>query len=69
MKNEIKNTCFAQKHRAVYLPKNQKKVKKFYYISSMLKLRSVRAIPNVITYLSFVFPTNLITLHYYTVTQ
>jgi hypothetical protein len=26
----------------------------------MLKLRSVRAIPNVITYLSFVFPTNLI---------
>jgi hypothetical protein len=29
-------------------------------LSSMLKLRSVRAIPNVITYLSFVFPTNLI---------
>jgi hypothetical protein len=26
----------------------------------MLKLRFVRAIPNVITYLSFVFPTNLI---------
>jgi hypothetical protein len=29
-------------------------------LSSMLKLRFVRAIPNVITYLSFVFPTNLI---------
>jgi hypothetical protein len=37
----------------------------------MLKLRSVRAIPNVITYLSFVFPTtsNLILLIYYIVTQ
>jgi hypothetical protein len=33
-------------------------------LSSMLKLRSVRAIPNVITYLSFVFPTNLIWLIY-----
>jgi hypothetical protein len=33
----------------------------------MLKLRSVRAIPNVITYLSFVFPTNLIWLIYYIV--
>jgi hypothetical protein len=35
----------------------------------MLKLRSVRAIPNVITHLSFVFPTNLIWLIYYIVTQ
>jgi hypothetical protein len=32
-------------------------------------LRSVRAIPNVITYLSFVFPNNLIWLIYYIVTQ
>jgi hypothetical protein len=32
-----------------YLPKNQKKVKKCYLLSSMLKLRSVHAIPNVIT--------------------
>jgi hypothetical protein len=37
----------------------------------MLKLRSVRAIPNVIviTYLSFVFPTGLIWLMYYIVMQ
>jgi hypothetical protein len=42
-----------------YLPKIQKKSQKML-LSSMLKLRSVRAIPNVITYLSFVFPTNLI---------
>jgi hypothetical protein len=34
-------------------------------LSSMLKLRSVRAIPNVITYLSFVFPTDLMWLIYY----
>jgi hypothetical protein len=35
----------------------------------MLKLRYVRAIPNVIAYFSFVFPTNLIWLIYYIVTQ
>jgi hypothetical protein len=51
-----------------YLPKIQKKSKKIP-LSSMLKLRSVRAILNVITYLSFVFPNNLIWLIYYIVTQ
>jgi hypothetical protein len=35
----------------------------------MLKLRCARAIPNVITYLSFVFPINLIWVIYYIVTQ
>jgi hypothetical protein len=38
-------------------------------LSSMLKLHSVRAIPNVIPLLSFVFSTNLIWLIYYIVTQ
>jgi hypothetical protein len=37
-------------------------------LSSMLKRRSVREIPNVITHLSFVFPTNLIWLIYYIIT-
>jgi hypothetical protein len=48
-------------------PKYKKKLKKYYYRRCLL--RSVRAIPNVITHLSFVFPNNLIWLIYYIVMQ
>jgi hypothetical protein len=54
---------------SVHLLTHKQKTKQKMLLSSMLKLRSVRAIPNVITHLSFVFPTNFIWLIYYIVTQ